>query len=155
MAKKQTTKQTDLEHSPDPIDVHVGKRLRQLRHLVGVSQEKLAAETGITFQQVQKYELARNRISASRLQQFADILGVKAQYFFDDMQAKAHAKSWAPAAQGLSDNEQSPFSHDDVMNSKETMELIRAYYAVTDPALRKNVIKFMKQLAKNLAADEE
>lgn len=151
MAKKRTPKTADLDENPDPVDIHVGKRLRQLRHLVGVSQEKLAEATGITFQQIQKYELAKNRVSASRLQQFANILGVKVQYFFDELTGD---KNWTPA-QGLSDNEQDAFAHDNVMKSKETLDLVRTYYAITDPMLRKDVMKFMKQLAKKLDRDDE
>lgn len=148
MAPKRTTQSVE-DDSPDPVDVHVGKRLRARRNLVGISQDKLAESTGITFQQIQKYELAKNRVSASRLKQFADILGVKVQYFFDDYLGQGIP------AHGLSDNAQEGFDHgEDLMKTKETIDLVKTYYAIPDPKLRKDVMKFMKQLALKVGKDD-
>src|SRR5438874_11292102 len=71
---------------PDPVDVHVGARVRARRLLIGMNQETLAAAIGLTFQQVQKYEGGANRISASRLSQIADVLGVPIQYFYQGLE---------------------------------------------------------------------
>src|SRR5690606_38472899 len=71
--------------NPNPIDVHVGNRVRMRRMLIGMSQEKLGEKLGLTFQQVQKYEKGSNRVSASRLHHMAQILNVPVQYFFDDL----------------------------------------------------------------------
>src|SRR5215218_2507152 len=70
---------------PDPVDVHVGARIRTRRLLLGINQETLANALGLTFQQVQKYEGGANRVSASRLAQMAEVLGVSVSYFFDDL----------------------------------------------------------------------
>jgi len=72
--------------NPNPIDIHVGNRVRMRRMLVGMSQEKLGEKLGLTFQQVQKYEKGSNRVSASRLYHMAMILGVPVQFFFDDLE---------------------------------------------------------------------
>ena len=76
-----------VQKTPNPIDVHVGNRVRMRRMLVGLSQEKLGDSLKLTFQQVQKYEKGSNRISASRLYQIAQVLGVPVQFFFDDVPA--------------------------------------------------------------------
>ena len=73
------------KRNANPIDVHVGNRVRMRRMLIGMSQEKLGDQLGLTFQQVQKYEKGSNRVSASRLYQMAQILGVNIQFFYDDM----------------------------------------------------------------------
>jgi len=72
-----------------PVDIHVGARLRQRRHLVGLSQSKLSESVGLTFQQIQKYERGTNRISSSRLYEFAKVLAVPVSYFFDEMPSNA------------------------------------------------------------------
>ena len=77
---------------PNPIDVHVGQRVRQRRTLLGMSQEKLAEAIGLTFQQVQKYERGANRVGSSRLFDLARVLDVPIAYFFEDMEANVAAK---------------------------------------------------------------
>ena len=72
-----------------PVDIHVGARLRERRNLVGLSQSKLSESVGLTFQQIQKYERGTNRISSSRLYEFAKVLAVPVSYFFDEMPSKA------------------------------------------------------------------
>ncbi len=86
----------DLETAPNPVDVHVGLRIRLRRKELGVSQEKLAEAIGLTFQQVQKYERGSNRISASRLLEFSKVLDVSIPYFFDEM--PTHALAGGPAS---------------------------------------------------------
>jgi len=132
---------------PDKVDVHVGQRLRVRRSLLGMSQEKLADAVGLTFQQVQKYERGINRISAGRLFQFSKILDVPIAYFYDQIGGAVNSNS--QLAHGLSDNEQEGFdsSGDDLMNKKETLDLIRIYYAVKDAKKRKEILRFIKTMS--------
>jgi transcriptional regulator with XRE-family HTH domain len=130
--------------TPDSVDVHVGQRLRVRRSLLGLSQEKLADAIGLTFQQIQKYERGMNRISAGRLYQFSKILKIPIAYFYDDIidPSRGAAQNF-----GMSDNEQESFEGQDIMNDKETIDLVRTYYSINDPELRKDTIKFMKAMA--------
>src|SRR4051812_16255430 len=89
--------------TPDPVDVHVGQRLRVRRSLMGLSQEKLAESIGLTFQQIQKYERGMNRISAGRLYQFSKILDVPVTYFYD--QITGVAKTYTSGSYTLADND--------------------------------------------------
>lgn len=116
---------------PDPIDVHVGQRVRLRRTLLGLSQEKLGEAIGITFQQVQKYERGTNRISASRLHSMAIVLDVPISYFFDDQD-----ESVRPSAP----------TETDELYGRETLELVRAYYAVKNPSVRKRVVELIRSL---------
>src|SRR5579863_3669198 len=109
---------------PDPVDVQVGVRIRTRRLLIGMNQETLAQGLGLTFQQVQKYEGGANRVSASRLSQIADILGVPISYFFSDLEPGGGA----PDAHDLQTRER--------MQRSETIELIRCYYTISDPQIR-------------------
>src|SRR5437773_1038694 len=102
---------------PNPIDTHVGCRLRLRRTMLRMSQEQLAAELGITFQQVQKYERAANRISASRLYQICRILKVTISFFFEDMQPEARKAHSAKSAWVQ-----------DPLRQPETVELVETYY---------------------------
>ncbi len=115
---------------PHPIDVHVGSRVRLRRTLLGMSQTQLGERLGLTFQQIQKYEWGRNRISASRLYQLTHILDVPALYFFDGLDEGA--KAWSP---------------DDILLKRETLELVRAYYRIDDPAARKRLFAMTKIMA--------
>jgi transcriptional regulator with XRE-family HTH domain len=137
MDNKRKTKGT-----PDNIDVHVGQRLRVRRSLLGMSQEKLAEAIGLTFQQIQKYERGINRVSAGRLFQFSKILDVPVSYFYDSVGADAPTP-----ASGLSDNQQEAFGgEEDVMQRKETIELVRSYYSIEDPSKRKETLRFIKAM---------
>ncbi len=125
------------------IDENVGMQLRQRRALLGMSQEKLAEQVGITFQQIQKYENGANRISASRLYEFSRVLDIPVSFFFENSNENLKA--------GFSDNEQSPFEgQGDIMNRKETLELIRTYYSIENPKLRKDLFKLVKSMAESL-----
>ncbi len=125
---------------PDPIDIHVGSRLRLRRTILRMSQEKLAAELGLTFQQVQKYERAANRISASRLYQLCRILGVRVGFFYEGLQAR-HA-----ANPGFAEAPAEPFEADP-LRQHETIELVEAYYAIGDPGVRRKLFEFVRALA--------
>ncbi|RDD60684.1 helix-turn-helix domain-containing protein [Ferruginivarius sediminum] len=136
---------------PNPVDVHVGQRLRQRRVLVGLSQEKLARMVGITFQQVQKYERGANRIVASRLYQLAKVLDVPVSYFFDEISAMAANDSGV--------THETPESADgyghDVMAERETLELVRAYYGIHDDRVRRRAFELLRTLANQPMLEED
>lgn len=129
------------EEAPDPVDISVGGRLRQRRTLLGMSQEKLGRAVGLTFQQIQKYERGVNRIGASRLLQLSRALGVPIAYFFEDVPAPKAARAAQPASPSSS-LDGDPFSR------RETMELVRAYYAISNPYVRKRVLDLVRALSR-------
>jgi transcriptional regulator with XRE-family HTH domain len=142
----------DKESRQSPIDVHVGTRLRLRRTLMGMSQERLGEALGLTFQQVQKYERGVNRVSASRLFDLSRVLDVPISFFYDDMPEKlAHEYGGqsgtvgARRSAGFSEA-QDGFGNDDTLNRRETLELVRAYYRITDPGVRKRVFELVKSL---------
>lgn len=139
--------------TPDPIDVHVGQRLRVRRSLLGLSQEKLAESIGLTFQQIQKYERGMNRISAGRLFQFSKILDVPVSYFYD--QLIGAAKTYSSGSYGMADNDQDSFTAGDLMQNKETLDLVRAYYTIENPEIRKDILKFVKSMANRIGSDND
>ena len=131
-----------MASKPDPVDVHVGNRVRLRRTLLGMSQQKLGEAIGLTFQQVQKYEKGANRIGSSRLFQLAQVLDVPVSYFFDDMPSGA----FPGAKPGLAEASVAAYRHDPLVK-RETLELVRAYYRITDPELRRRVFELTKTLA--------
>lgn len=134
---------------PNPVDVHVGYRLRQRRVLVGLSQEKLARMVGITFQQVQKYERGANRIVASRLYELARVLDVPVSYFFEDISQRAANEPGNPVP--ASETSQ-PYGHD-VMAERETLQLVRAYYNIPDERVRRRAFDLIRSLANQPVED--
>jgi len=121
------------------VDVHVGHRVRLRRTLLGMSQEKLGDAIGLTFQQVQKYERGANRVSASRLFDLARTLEVSIGYFFDEMDEQVAGKP------SLADP---PATHRaDPLTKRETLELVRAYYRIADPRVRKCLFETTKAIA--------
>lgn len=134
---------------PNSMDEHVGARLRLRRGLVGLSQEKLAAAIGLTFQQIQKYERGTNRISAGRLHDFARVLEVPIAYFFENF-AFGNAKDMP--VRGLSDTPQDKFNalDEDMYNSRETLDLLKVYYSVPDARHRREILRLVRTLASNL-----
>ncbi|MDK9721858.1 MAG: helix-turn-helix domain-containing protein [Rhodospirillales bacterium] len=137
---------------PNPIDVHVGNRVRLRRTLLGMSQEKLGEAIGLTFQQVQKYERGANRVGASRLYDLSQVLDVPVSYFFDDMPDEV-TKSSPRQILGMSEDPAADFEHDP-MTKRETLELVRAYYRVTNPAVRRRLFELAKSLA-NVEGEDE
>ncbi len=105
-----------------PVDAHVGKRIRHRRWMVGMTQQQLADKVGIKFQQIQKYETGMNRVSASRLWDVADALGVQISFFFEGL-----AEGQVNAA----------YAHGDMMADKEALELVRSYYAIPEAQRRR------------------
>jgi transcriptional regulator with XRE-family HTH domain len=131
---------------PDPIDVHVGSRVRLRRNMLGISQEKLGEALGLTFQQVQKYERGANRIGASRLHQLSRVLDVPVSFFFDDVDPVR-----APAIPGGFAEPPAEAFDADPLRRQETIELVEAYYRIADPSVRRR----LQELAKALAAAEQ
>ncbi|SCA55602.1 Uncharacterized HTH-type transcriptional regulator Smed_0045 [Candidatus Terasakiella magnetica] len=129
----------------NPIDIYVGTRLRQRRTLLGMSQGKLGDTVGLTFQQIQKYERGANRIGASRLYDLSRVLDVSIAYFFEDMPAEISEDRYKGVSQELSTNV-SAFEVDD-MTRRETLELVRNYYKVTNPTVRRRLFELAKVLA--------
>src|SRR3954462_8373266 len=149
MPSDEPAERPEREHRPSPIDVHVGGRVRLRRTLLGMSQEKLGDALGLTFQQVQKYERGVNRIGASRLFDLSRVLDVPIGFFFDDMPdalggGVAGSLPRRAALGGFADAQDS--FDDDTLHRRETLELVRAYYRITDPAVRKRVFDLIKSM---------
>lgn len=124
---------------PNPIDIHVGGRIRERRIILGMSQAKLGEALGLTFQQVQKYERGTNRVGSSRMFVLARTLDVPIAYFFEGMGSGKNARSLsAPATNGTDDQ--------DPMARRETLELVRAYYKIVDPRVRKRLFEMTKAI---------
>jgi len=134
---------------PHPVDVHVGKRLRLRRTILGLSQEAIGKAIGVTFQQVQKYERGVNRMGSSRLYEFSKILTVPVSYFFEEME-KGHSH---PPHAGVA--EDAPGFEHERMASRETLEMMRAYYRISDPHVRKRVFELIKSVADDKAVESE
>ncbi len=127
-----------------PIDVHVGARVRKRRTLLGMSQTSLADAIGLTFQQVQKYERGTNRMGSSRLYDMSRVLDVPIQHFFDDMPTAVAASSPATKKRGRA--KKPPSYEPDPMAKRETLELVRAYYKISSPQVRKRLYEMVKAL---------
>ena len=121
-----------------PIDVQVGRRVRERRILLGISQTELASAVGVTFQQVQKYERGANRISASRLFEFATVLGLPVEHFFGGSSENQPGKR-RPGRPKL--------EHSELASRRETLKLVRAYYQIQDPELRQILARLITALA--------
>ena len=135
---------------PNPIDAHVGARVRLRRTLLGMSQEKLGEAIGLTFQQVQKYERGANRIGASRLFDLSRVLDVPITFFFEEMSSETSAQSPRMMVSGLVE-EPIESREADPMTKRETLELVRAYYRIVDPQVRKRIFELTKALANAVA----
>ena len=132
----------------NPIDVHVGARLRARRTLLGLSQMALGDAMGMTFQQQQKYESGGNRISASRLYELSKILDVDIGYFFDEMDQATESESPARLSQQKSKRSpRKPPKSEDPLHKRETLEFVRSYYRITDPKIRGHVRKLIQSTA--------
>ena len=129
---------------PHPVDMHVGARVRQRRTLLGMTQTGLANALGLTFQQVQKYERGVNRIGAGRLYDLARVLDMSIEYFFEDMPPEAAAISPAPKGRGKA--KKLPSYEPDPMATRETLELVRAYYKIENADVRQQVSQLIRAL---------
>lgn len=129
---------------PNPIDKHVGARLRMRRMLVGMSQEKLGAALNITFQQIQKYEKGANRIGASRLQELARVLQVAPAFFFEGAPVGAEPADGFAEAAGAS-------YVVDFLATSEGLQLNRAFARIRDPKVRRRILDLVASLAQESA----
>jgi transcriptional regulator with XRE-family HTH domain len=139
--KPASGRQRRRSEKPNPIDVHVGSRVRLRRTLLGMSQERLGEAIGLTFQQVQKYERGANRIGASRLYDLSRVLDVPVSFFFDDLNAAVAVGTAAAAASSAAPADGDP------MMRRETLELVRAYYRIPDSQIRRRLFDLTKAIA--------
>jgi len=123
----------------DRTDLHVGKRLRRRRRLLGMTQQDLASMVGVRFQQIQKYECGANRVTSSRLYDLSHALNVSVQYFFDGLESED--------MQGMAANDAERLDAD-ILSQKETLELVRAYYRLGERPRRR-----LLELAKALESE--
>jgi transcriptional regulator with XRE-family HTH domain len=137
-----------VKKPPNPVDRHVGSRVRMRRVLVGLSQEKLGESLGLTFQQVQKYEKGTNRIGASRLQQMSRILGVPVEYFFEG----APQTIERTASSGFEDNGETAYVAD-FLATNEGIQLNKAFVRIKDAKLRRRVVELVTAIAGEDAID--
>ncbi|WP_183189247.1 helix-turn-helix domain-containing protein [Ancylobacter tetraedralis] len=126
--------------SPNPIDKHVGSRVRMRRMMVGMSQEKLGENLGITFQQIQKYEKGTNRIGASRLQNISSVLGVPVAFFFEGI------PNTTPGTAGFAEDA-SPAYVADFLATNEGLALTRAFLKIPDSKVRRRIVDLVEALA--------
>ncbi|WP_420960417.1 helix-turn-helix domain-containing protein [Brucella sp. IR073] len=133
---------TENKKKPNPIDVHVGSRIRLRRNMLGLSQEKLGESLGITFQQIQKYEKGTNRVGASRLQAISSILNVPVSFFFED----APGSNTNTGAGSFGEDNEATYVVD-FLNSNEGVQLTRSFTKISDPKIRRKIIDLVKSLA--------
>ena len=135
--------QLPQKKDPNPTDIHVGRRVRMRRKMLAMSQEKLGAALGLTFQQVQKYENGKNRIEASRLQQISHILQVPVAFFFEGAPN-------ASAPHGSIGSALSVSQIDDFISDSDGLRLIRAFMRVDNAAVRRRIVKLVAEIAGDL-----
>lgn len=132
-----------MSGNPDPVDIHVGRRLRARRTLLGMSQGGLGEALGVTFQQVQKYERGANRMGSSRLYRISKVLDVPVSYFFEEMPTSIAGKNVSAAPAGLAE------AIPDELLKRETLELVRSYYRIGDANVRKGILRLVLAVADN------
>ena len=130
----------------DPVDVHVGSRVRLRRTLLGLSQERLGEAVGLTFQQIQKYERGANRIGASRMYDLAHVLDVPVSFFFDDMPDEVKQRDAVPVS--VAGLDEPSAVEPNPLNRRETLELVRAYYRIGSARVRKRMFELVKAVAR-------
>ncbi len=129
-----------LKKTPNPVDVHVGSRVRMRRMMMSMSQERLGEQLGITFQQIQKYEKGSNRIGASRLQEIARVLQAPVAFFFEDAPGGEGGKA------GFAESKSASYVTD-FLTSSEGVSLNRAFARIADAKVRRRVIDLVEALA--------
>ncbi len=134
---------------PHHIDVHVGSRVRLRRMFIGMSQERLGEQMRLTFQQIQKYEKGTNRIGASRLFQLAEVLNVPVGFFFEGLETPASAAQAGGFAEPNSETYVMDF-----LDSREGVELNRAFVRIKDPKVRKSIVDMVRAMAEAEQQDE-
>lgn len=151
MIKNKSIRGRIDDNEPNPVDVHVGKRIRLRRTILHITQQQMAEMLGLTFQQVQKYEKGMNRVGASRLWDISRVLDVPMGFFFEDMDTDVAKKSprmlnsmgkyWVSEPHRSLD--------EDPMKRAETLELVRAYYKISNRAIAKQLFDLMVTLSKS------
>jgi transcriptional regulator with XRE-family HTH domain len=136
---------SDTERHPNPVDLHVGARIRMRRKILGVSQERLAEDLGLTFQQIQKYERGANRVSASKLYEIAKSLQSSVGYFFEGLADTT--------GDGVAEGGE-PFVHDFLMTS-EGLELAGLFPRITRPKVRRRILELVRSMAEEEIATAE
>jgi len=136
--------------TPNPIDVHVGSRVRLRRAIAKLSQSELGDALGVTFQQVQKYEKGTNRIGASRMQKIAETLNVPVSFFFED----APGDKAGSEGSGMEESGSANFVMD-FLSSSEGIELNRAFVRISNPAIRRRIIDMVRTLANETGEAED
>ncbi len=134
------------EEGPNPVDTHVGAKVKTRRLMLGLSQDDLAKAIGLTFQQVQKYERGTNRISVSRLMDISRALKTPVDYFIEGCLALASGHS-KKMAKGFSDVKQAPLLETEAFSRKDVLELVRAYQQIQTPQLKRQLIEMAKAMA--------
>ena len=136
---------------PNPMDIHVGTRVRLRRMVIGMSQEKLGEKLGLTFQQVQKYEKGINRIGASRLFDLAQVLGVSVQFFYEEAPA-SEPKQGTPDVVAEQPDEHSIVAF---LRSRDGLELNKAFVRISDVKARRAIVELVRSLANDAGTDTE
>jgi transcriptional regulator with XRE-family HTH domain len=152
--KRPVRRRPKLDH-PNPIDAHVGSRVRLRRILLGMSQEKLGLAIGLTFQQIQKYERGTNRIGASRLWELSTVLGVPVQFFFGEITAETlEQMSRITAREVVADGEGATFVATGPTIRPETLELMRAFDRIPVVSVRQRLVELTKVVAAELSRSQ-
>jgi transcriptional regulator with XRE-family HTH domain len=139
---------SDFDRLPNPIDLHVGARIRMRRKILGISQERLADDLGLTFQQVQKYERGANRVSASKLYEIARSLQSAVAYFFEGLADPTDLEGMAEAGS-------QQFVHDFLM-TPEGLELASLFPKISRPKVRRRILDLVRSMAdEGLASGED
>lgn len=134
---------------PDPIDTHVGKRIKLRRTMLRISQEQLAGDVGVTFQQVQKYESGHNRVSASRLYDISLVLNCHISYFFEDINSETTGGRQMPAPRDSDKVREDDEDYEvDPIQRTESLELVRAYWRLSNAELRQNVLDLLNNMSR-------
>ncbi|MBR1398598.1 MAG: helix-turn-helix transcriptional regulator [Alphaproteobacteria bacterium] len=140
-------------NEPNPVDVHVGNRIRLRRTVLKITQQQLAKMLGLTFQQIQKYEKGMNRVGASRLWDISRVLDVSMDFFFEDMDAQVINNSPRMLNTHVNMVEERSYSFDDdPMSRKETLELVRAYYKIPNRKIAGQIFDLTVSLSKSSSA---
>lgn len=150
LALKTDAKSERNSRQPNPMDVHVGSRVRLRRMLLGMSQEKLGEQLGLTFQQVQKYEKGVNRIGASRLFDLSSVLGVPIQFFYDEA---PNAAATPAMAAGMAEPQASETYMVDFLSSRDGLELNKAFVRINNARVRRSIVDLVRSLAADGAGD--
>lgn len=138
--------------SPNPVDVHVGARVRLRRKILRMSQEKLGDQLGVTFQQVQKYERGANRIGASRLWKLGEVLDVPISFFYDGLSGQMEQTAGSPQLQAA-EPDQSPIVYE-FINSPDGVSLAKAVLRIKSKAVRRQILELARSLGESEAKGE-